>query len=79
MSIYSDLKKKIKKKGATITVIGLGYVGLPIAIEFCKKGFKVTGFDTNKKRISRLKKKESYINDISFQQTLRTQVFRTIT
>lgn len=64
MSIYTDLKKKIKEKKATITVIGLGYVGLPMAIEFCRKGFKVIGFDTSERRISRLKKKESYINDI---------------
>ena len=64
MSVYTDLKNKVKNKKAVITVVGLGYVGLPIALEFCKKGFKVNGLDTSKKRIARLKKKISYINDI---------------
>ena len=65
MSSYSVLKKKIRGKEAVITVVGLGYVGLPIAIEFCKKGFTVNGLDTNMHRIRKLKRKISYINDIS--------------
>ena len=64
MSVYTDLKKKIKSKKAVIAVMGLGYVGLPIALEFCKKGFTVNGFDTSKHRIETLKKRKSYINDI---------------
>jgi UDP-N-acetyl-D-glucosamine dehydrogenase len=47
-----------------VTVVGLGYVGLPIALEFCKKGFKVNGLDTNKRRIGSLKEGASYIEDI---------------
>ncbi|MFT4580280.1 MAG: UDP-N-acetyl-D-glucosamine dehydrogenase, partial [Nitrospinales bacterium] len=39
------LLDKIKKKEAKIGVIGLGYVGLPLVIEFCKSGFSVTGLD----------------------------------
>ncbi|MFH1879093.1 MAG: nucleotide sugar dehydrogenase [Candidatus Omnitrophota bacterium] len=68
MNIFSDLKKKIEKKNAVITVVGLGYVGLPIALEFCKKGFEVNGFDTDMKRIEKLRKRESYINDISSKE-----------
>ena len=65
MSAYSELKKKIEKKKAVITVVGLGYVGLPIALELCKKGFMVNGLDTNERRIRSLKKRVSYIEDIS--------------
>ncbi|MGB2661018.1 MAG: nucleotide sugar dehydrogenase [Candidatus Omnitrophota bacterium] len=64
MSVYSELRKKIKDKKAVIAVVGLGYVGLPIAIEFCKKGFRVNGLDTNMRRIRSLKKGTSYIEDI---------------
>ena len=68
MKMFKDLKKKIKDKSAVITVVGLGYVGLPIVLEFCKKGFTVNGLDTSLKRIQKLKKKESYINDISSKE-----------
>ena len=68
MNAYKDLSKKIRGKDAVITVVGLGYVGLPIALEFCKKGFKVNGFDTNTRRIKKLKDKKSYINDISSKE-----------
>jgi len=64
MKQYALLKKKIKSKKAVITVMGLGYVGLPIALEFCRKGFKVNGLDTDSGRIEKLKKGISYINDI---------------
>ena len=51
MSIYN----KIVKKEATVAVIGLGYVGLPIALAFAKK-VKVIGFDINEKRVNMMKK-----------------------
>ncbi|MBD3426365.1 MAG: nucleotide sugar dehydrogenase [Candidatus Omnitrophica bacterium] len=68
MNNFNALKKKIREKTAVVTVVGLGYVGLPIALEFCKKGFTVIGFDTSEKRIRKLRKKESYINDISCEE-----------
>ncbi len=71
---YRELRKKIKGRKVTIAVMGLGYVGLPIALEFSKKGFNVIGFDTNRQRIGRLKKKISYINDISSEEIRK--VFR---
>ncbi|MDA0734737.1 MAG: nucleotide sugar dehydrogenase [Chloroflexi bacterium] len=46
-------------------VIGLGYVGLPLAIQFTKAGYHVVGIDLDEKRISQLKKGKSYIGDIS--------------
>jgi len=57
--------QKIKEKKAHIGIIGLGYVGLPLAIEFCKTGFQVTGLDIDQKKIDLLSQGESYIKHIS--------------
>jgi UDP-N-acetyl-D-glucosamine dehydrogenase len=65
MNTYTKLKEKISKKKATVAVVGLGYVGLPIALELSKKGFKVNGLETNVRRVRQLKKGASYINDIT--------------
>ena len=59
-----NLIEKIKSKKAQIGIIGLGYVGLPLVIEFCKAGFTVTGFDIDDKKVALLKKGESYIKHI---------------
>lgn len=65
MITYSTLKQKIKDKKAVVGIIGLGYVGLPMAIQFARKGFRVFGVDSSAKRIERLKKGISYIGDIT--------------
>jgi len=57
--------QKIKEKKAHIGIIGLGYVGLPLAIEFCKTGFQVTGLDIDQEKIDLLSQGESYIKHIS--------------
>ena len=58
------LLDKIKNRQAAIGVIGLGYVGLPLVIEFCKAGFPVTGLDIDKKKIDLLSQGQSYIKHI---------------
>lgn len=58
------LIEKIKLKEANIGIIGLGYVGLPLVIEFCKAGFNVTGFDVDSEKIGLLKQGKSYIKHI---------------
>ena len=58
------LLNKIKDRQAAIGVIGLGYVGLPLVIEFCKAGFPVTGLDIDKNKIKQLSQGRSYINHI---------------
>ena len=58
------LIKKIKSKNFKIGIIGLGYVGLPRAIQFCNKNIKVFGFDNDKKKIKILKKRKSYIINV---------------
>ncbi len=59
-----ELKAKILNKKAVISIVGLGYVGLPLAIEFLKKGFSVNGIDVDQKRIDLLRKCKSYILDL---------------
>lgn len=59
-----ELKSKILNKSANIGIIGLGYVGLPLAVEFGKAGFSVTGFDNDKAKVSSISKGESYILDV---------------
>ena len=63
-NFLDDFKARINKKQAKIAVVGLGYVGLPLAIEFAKRGFKVFGIDVDKGRLEHIKKKESYISDV---------------
>ncbi len=60
-----ELKEKILSRRAEVGVIGLGYVGLPLIIEFVKAGFNVTGFDIDKSKVDSLKAGRSYIKHIS--------------
>lgn len=55
---------KIKKRESVIGVVGLGYVGLPLLIEFSKAGFKTVGFDTDKSKADFFKKGNSYLKHI---------------
>lgn len=68
--IFDSLKEKIEKKEAKICIIGLGYVGLPLALAFLKKNFFVYGLDTNVSRIRRIRKGISYIVDVDFKHLL---------
>ncbi|MEW6683043.1 MAG: nucleotide sugar dehydrogenase [Nitrospirota bacterium] len=63
----------INNKTATIGVIGLGYVGLPLAVEFAKAGFSVVGIDVDPKKIKAISDQRSYIQDVR-DQDLRSVV-----
>jgi len=58
------LLDKIQKKEAVVGVIGLGYVGLPLAVETAKSGFTVMGFDVQKSKVEMVNKGTNYIGDI---------------
>jgi UDP-N-acetyl-D-glucosamine dehydrogenase len=64
MSTKEILVKKLKDKTATIAILGLGYVGLPLAVVFGEAGFHVTGVDPDLRKVDLLKKGESYIPDV---------------
>jgi len=58
------LEKKLKDRKARIAVIGLGYVGLPLAVEKAKAGFKVIGIERKKERVNMVNRGKNYIADI---------------
>lgn len=61
---FMDLKNLIIEKKSKVTIIGLGYVGLPHAFEITKAGFEVLGVDINKERVDSLNSGKSYIGDV---------------
>jgi UDP-N-acetyl-D-glucosamine dehydrogenase len=64
MSIKETLIKKLKEKDVRIGILGLGYVGLPLAVVFGEAGFKVTGFDPDSRKVDSLIRGVSYIPDV---------------
>ena len=64
------LRTKIETRHAKIGVVGLGYVGLPLAVAFAEAGFRVMGFDIAADRAAQLNRGESYIGDIAAERLL---------
>jgi UDP-N-acetyl-D-glucosamine dehydrogenase len=60
-----ELKQNIRNRRARIGIIGLGYVGLPLAVEFAKAGFEVTGFDVDVTKVASINNGHSYIGDVT--------------
>lgn len=60
----TELLKKIKDKKITVGVIGLGYVGLPLAVEKAKAGFKTIGFDVQQRKVDLVNAGHNYIGDV---------------
>jgi len=65
------LLQLIKKKKARVSVIGLGYVGLPTAVELVKAGFQVFGVDIKKERVNKVNQGKSYIHDVPSEDLKR--------
>jgi UDP-N-acetyl-D-glucosamine dehydrogenase len=64
MTRLEELSRKIDSREARVGVIGLGYVGLPLALEFTKAGLRVIGFDVDEQKISSIQDGVSYIDDV---------------
>ena len=64
MKKQEALQNKIKNKSAEIAVVGLGYVGLPLAVEFADAGFDVTGIDVSNEKVNKVNKGQNYIDDV---------------
>ena len=58
------LAKKIRTRRARVGVVGLGYVGLPLAVEFAAAGFTVIGIDISEEKVRRVNAGDSYVGDI---------------
>lgn len=71
MRDFSNLLKNIKNKKVKVGVIGLGYVGLPLAILFAKKGFFVTGFLRNGEKLKSMENGNSYLGDSKIDEDLK--------
>ncbi|MBM3775918.1 MAG: nucleotide sugar dehydrogenase [Acidobacteria bacterium] len=63
-SIRARLEEKIRTRQARVGIVGLGYVGLPLAVEFARAGFEVTGIDVSAAKAARVNAADSYIGDI---------------
>ena len=70
--MHNQLLKKIENKTAVIGIIGLGYVGLPLALEYATKGFKTIGFDIDERKIPILNAGKSYIKHIKADKIKKT-------
>lgn len=67
-SLKDSLLDKIKTRTALVGVAGLGYVGLPFAVEKAKMGFKVVGIDRNSRRVDMINRGENYISDVKDEE-----------
>ena len=68
-ALWKDaLSEKIQSRTARVGVVGLGYVGLPLAVEFAKAGFSVTGIDLVDSKVARINAGDSYIQDIAREE-----------
>ena len=66
-----ELLDKIETRRAVVSVIGLGYVGLPLAVEFADAGFRVIGIDVSKERVDSINRGDSYIPDVASETLAR--------
>ena len=69
--MISALEKKLISHSANVAVIGLGYVGLPLAVVFAEAGFSVTGIDLDTGKVEAICRGESYIQDVPTEQVRR--------
>src|SRR5437764_804389 len=60
----STLRERISKKTARVGVLGLGYVGLPLAVEFARAGFEVIGIDVQQSKVDEFNRGRSYVKDV---------------
>ncbi len=70
-AIKSELIARLKAKEAKVAVIGIGYVGLPLAVTFANAGFQVTGIDPVEDKVAAVNRGESYIQDVPGEQVSR--------
>ncbi len=71
IEVFAELKDKIETKTARVGIVGLGYVGLPLAVEFANAGFSVTGIDVLNAKVDGLNRGESHIQDIPASEVAR--------
>lgn len=81
-SAANNLRERIANRTARVGVLGLGYVGLPLAVEFAQAGFNVIGIDVQPRKIEQFNRGQSYIKDVAdniFQPLVRSGKLRATT
>jgi len=76
-SAASELLQRIEQRGAVVGIIGLGYVGLPLAVELARASFRVIGFDIDETRLAALNRGICHVSDVderAFQEALATHL-----
>ena len=71
MSMRDQLLAKITERNAVVALVGLGYVGLPLAVAFAERGFPVIGIDVDARKVEALNRGESYVQDIAAERVRR--------
>lgn len=77
--MFEKLKEKIENRDVTYAIVGMGYVGLPLAVEAARAGIRVIGYDIDKNKISKLQSGESYISDVPSEElgkVIKSGLFR---
>ncbi len=81
-SAAAQLREKISKRTARVGVVGLGYVGLPLAVEFARAGFEVVGIDVQESKVEQFNRGKSYVKDVTddvFQPLIESGKLRATT
>jgi UDP-N-acetyl-D-glucosamine dehydrogenase len=73
MTRLEELSEQIDSRHARIGVVGLGYVGLPLALEFAKAGFRVTGFDLDEDKVRVVNEGGSYVEDVPAEEVRKVR------
>ena len=68
LGVMAELKAKIESKAARVGIVGLGYVGLPLAVEFARAGFSVVGIDIQESKVRGLNEGKSHVQDVPSSQ-----------
>ena len=71
ITTFDSLKYKFETRSARLAVLGMGYVGLPLAVVFAEAGFEVIGIDPDGRKIEALNNKQSYIGDVKTEDLAR--------
>lgn len=70
-TVKQNLMTKLSYRTASVAVLGLGYVGLPLAVAFAEAGFQVTGIDPDQRKVDTVNRGESHIRDVASEQVAR--------
>ena len=67
-NLEDSFAESIKQRTTKVGVVGMGYVGLPLALAFCENGFSVVGFDVDERKVEKLRAGEGYIQHLGTER-----------